>query len=169
MKKITELSALLWFWLKYPKCFALSTDARRVVIVFGHIKALNTIKLSLKSSNLSWRYNSLKSPQRSCFVWWFSQINRVSKAPSTRVRIFQNPQFSSDEFAWETATFWIRSLEWKFVNPRTIWHRVDGHLDWRKHKSHKLLTLALTLCWEIPQKTTLFISFRKFSPSPSST
>ena len=74
------------------------------------------------------------------------------QAPSTRIRIFLNPQLflsgygyrphAYGEFASKSGNFWIRSSEWKFLNPITFRIRVDGRIrifsdtmtsqNWRK-------------------------------------
>ena len=67
-----------------------------------------------------------------------SSICFTSKAPSTRIRIFLNPQLflsgygyrphAYGEFASKSGNFLIRSPEWKFFNPITFWIRVDGRI-----------------------------------------
>jgi len=76
----------------------------------------------------------------------------VFKAPSTRVRMFFDPQLflsgygyrphAYGEFASKSGNFLIRSPEWKFLNPITFRIRVDGRIrifsdtmtsqNWRK-------------------------------------
>ena len=68
----------------------------------------------------------------------FRQKKRENKAPSTRIRIFLNPQLflsgygyrphAYGEFASESGNFWIRTPEWKFLNPITFRIRVDGRI-----------------------------------------
>ena len=60
------------------------------------------------------------------------------QAPSTRIRIFLNPQLflsgygyrphAYGEFANKSGNFLIRSPEWKFLNPITFRIRVDGRI-----------------------------------------
>ena len=62
----------------------------------------------------------------------------VTKAPSTRIRIFLNPRLflsgygyrphAYGEFASKSGNFLIRSLEWKFLNPIIFRIRVDGRI-----------------------------------------
>ena len=59
------------------------------------------------------------------------EVDLILWAPSTRIRIWLNPQFFFAESAfvhtnpvhpaYESATFWIRSPEWKFLNK--LWIR----------------------------------------------
>ena len=44
------------------------------------------------------------------------------------IRNFFFPDSPSGEFACKSATFWVRSLEWIFLNPQTIWNRVYGRI-----------------------------------------
>ena len=65
-----------------------------------------------------------------------NSIELKTKAPSTRIRIFLNPKLflsgygyrphAYGEFASESGNFWIRTPEWKFLNPITFRIRVDG-------------------------------------------
>ena len=69
---------------------------------------------------------------------WKIFAHSLIQALSTCIRIFLNPQLFlsgfvfcphvSGEFACESATFWIHSPEWKFLNPQTIWNCVDGRI-----------------------------------------
>ena len=68
----------------------------------------------------------------------FLRAGELTKAPSTRIRIFLNPQLflsgygyrphAYGEFASKSENFLIRSPEWKFLNPITVRIRVDGRI-----------------------------------------
>jgi len=68
----------------------------------------------------------------------FYPISLLILAPSTRMRIFLNPQLflsgygyrphAYGEFASKSRNFWIRSPEWKFLNPITFRMRVDRRI-----------------------------------------
>ena len=82
---------------------------------------------------------------------------RLSQAPSTRIRMFLNPQLflsgygyrphAYGEFASKSGNFLIRSPEWKFFNPITFRIPVDGRIrifsdtmssqNWRQYLPRK--------------------------------
>ena len=86
-----------------------------------------------------------------------------TKAPSTRIRIFLNPQLflsgcgyrphAYGEFASKSGNFWIRSPEWKFLITLRI--RVDGRIrifsdtmtsqNWRQYLPRKFRHIASVL------------------------
>ena len=119
-----------------------------------------------------------------CIYKRYSSVNNdtTSKAPSTCVRIFLNPQLllsgysyrphASGEFANKSGNFLICSPEWKFSSPVTFRIRVDGRIrifsdtmtsqNWRQNLPRKFKyghrSKANSLCdpWAYFQSFSLY-------------
>ena len=124
----------------------------------------------------AWRAIGM-SPRRPYIVW---RTSESSRAPSTRIRIFLNPQLflsgygyrshAYGEFASKSGNFWIRSPVWNFFNPIIFRIRVDGRIfsdtmssqNWRQYLPRKFIygrrSKANSLCapWAYFQSFSLY-------------